>query len=66
MEAHIPLILEDGGNGLTPFFRQLLSSLYNELMHLDVRVENDDKQIEIVANRNKQANRLQTIPGIGQ
>ena len=39
VRKQIPLILEDAENALTPLFRELLNELYEELVHLDQRVE---------------------------
>ena len=61
----IPLILEDGENGLSDFFRGLLSELYDELKHLNNRVEGFDKKILQISQQDEDAKRLQTIPGIG-
>lgn len=61
----LPLLLEDADNGLSPLFRELLSDLYEERLHLDKRVNNYDKKIAHISQQNADAKRLQTIPGIG-
>ena len=61
----LPLILEDAENGLTMRFRGLLSALYDELIRLDERIGDFDRQIEQLAQADERARRLLTIPGIG-
>jgi transposase len=61
----LPLILEDAENGLSMFFRTLLSKLYEELRHFNERKEYYDEQVNLIAQKNEDAKRLQTIPGIG-
>ena len=46
VRKHLPLILEDAENGLTMRFRGLLSALYDELIRLDERIGDFDRQIE--------------------
>lgn len=62
---NIPLILEDAENGLSMFFRDLLIELYEELKHINERVNGFDQKIALISNENDDAKRLQTIPGIG-
>ncbi len=38
VRSRLPVILEDVENGLNPLFRELLSGLYEELVHLDKRI----------------------------
>jgi len=63
--TQLPLILEEADNGLSPLFRELLSDLYEELTHLDKRVNRYDKKIAYISQQDKDAKRLQTIPGVG-
>lgn len=63
--ARLPEILEDAGNGLSDWFREELSGLYEELGHLDRRIAHYDGKIEQMAGLDARARRLQTIPGIG-
>ena len=60
----IPLVLEDAENGLTVLFRQLLSELYDEMKHLDERVEKLEQKLEIIAVSSEACRLLLTIPGI--
>ena len=65
IRKNIPLILEDADNGLTLFFRGLLSGLYDEMVHLDERIKTLELQLKTVAGINQDCQRLLTIPGIG-
>lgn len=64
VNEQLPYILEDGENGLSDLFREELHGLYQELRHLDQRVAHYDQQIDSIAENDKQAQRLMTIPGV--
>jgi len=61
----LPMLLEDGENGLSFYFRALLQGLQQDLITLNDRVSDLDKKIKLLASSNTSANRLQQIPGIG-
>ncbi|MCK5814281.1 MAG: IS110 family transposase [Cocleimonas sp.] len=61
----IPILLEDAENRLTPLFREQLAELYDEMMHLDERVETMLKKLNVICSQNKDCQRLLTIPGVG-
>ena len=61
----IPLWLEDGENGLSAMFRQLLNDLWADLRELDERVWALDKQIELIARGHPVARRLLKLRGVG-
>ncbi len=61
----LPSLLEDAENGLTADFRVLLEGLRHDLVRLDERVDELDKNIKTLANNSPAAKRLQQIPGIG-
>ena len=65
LKKHIPSILEDGENGLSGMFREFLSDIYDELCHINDRIERIDNKIKQIGQQNESAKRLQTIPGIG-
>ena len=65
LKKNIPLILEDGENGLSGMFREFLSDIYDELCHVNDRIERIDNKIKQIGQQNESAKRLQTIPGIG-
>ncbi len=66
-----PAVAEILGNGgtadttLLPRFLDTLAELYEELVHMDGRVERYDRMIEAIAGQDEQARLLMTIPGIG-
>lgn len=61
----LPEILEDAENGLTIQLRRLLRGLEEDLIQLDGRVHEMDKEIQRQGMENKAAQQLQQIPGIG-
>jgi transposase len=65
LRAAIPHWLEDAENGLTDYFRSLLSGLWSDLVLLDDRVLKMDREIERLANRNEVTRRLQQLRGVG-
>lgn len=65
IRRQIPLVLEDAENGLTVLFRELLSELYEEMVHLDRRIEKLELKLEVIATNSKECQLLLTIPGVG-
>jgi len=65
VRKQIPRILEDGENGLSDLFRELLNELYEELVHLDERVATLEKKLQRISEQNEDCQRLLTIPGVG-
>jgi transposase len=65
LRKHLPLLLEDLENRLTPHLRTLLESLREDLGRLDKHIAKLDDCIELFARQNEDARRLQSIPGIG-
>jgi len=65
LRAAAPVWLEDAENGLTSRFRRLLSVLWDDLKTLDQRVAELDHEINIVAQSNPIAKRLQQLRGVG-
>lgn len=61
----IPLILEDGDNELTVMFRELLSTLYDEMVHLDCRIKALEIELESLCAQSEDCQRLLSIPGVG-
>ncbi len=61
----IPLLLEDGDNGLSGFFRCLLSKSYEQLQALDDQVNFYDQELKRYNHNNDACRRLQSIPGYG-
>ncbi len=65
VRKEIPLILEDAENSLTSLFRELLSELYDEMVHLDERVSTLEGKLEMICRQNEDCQRLLSIPGVG-
>jgi len=61
----IPCWLEDADNGLTDHFRKLLHGLWGDLVALDDRMTELDKQIKKIADSNEVTQRLQQLRGVG-
>ena len=61
----IPAMLEDGENELTAMFRELLSDLYDEMVHLDTRIKTLENKLKALCSQNEDCQRLLTIPGVG-
>ena len=65
IRKEIPMILEDAENELSFLFRELLSGLYDEMVHMDNRVSIIERKLETICNQNEDCQRLLSIPGIG-
>jgi transposase len=65
LRVAIPAWLEDAENGLTDRFRGLLSGLWDDLRNLDRRVAELDHEINMIAQSDPVAKRLQQLRGVG-
>ena len=65
IRKEIPMILEDAENELSFLFRELLSGLYDEMVHMDNRVKIIERKLETICNQNEDCQRLLSIPGVG-
>lgn len=65
LRKQLPLILEDASNGLSDLFREMLNELYEEIVHLDARVDVLEKKLKRMSEQNEDCRLLQTIPGVG-
>jgi transposase len=61
----LPHWLEDESNGLTARFRSLLRGLKDELVALDARIAELDREIERIAQSEPAAKRLMQLRGVG-
>ena len=61
----LPAILEDGENLLSVIFREQLSGLYDEMVHLDERIGALELSLKTISEQNEDGKRLLTIPGVG-
>ena len=65
LRAAIPRWMKDWENGLSERFRRLLGGLWKDLLAIDERVEELDREIEQIARQDPVAVRLQQLRGIG-
>jgi len=65
LRAAIPAWLEDAENGLSGRFRRLLDGLWHDLMALDQRMTELDREIAMIAKADPMAKRLQQLRGVG-
>jgi transposase len=61
----LPRIVEDGENGLPGIMRELLHSLYEELVALDERLRALTHHVEEHGKTDERVQRIQQLPGIG-
>jgi len=61
----IPEWLEEAENDLTIYFRSLLHGLWDDLLTLEDRLKELDKEIDKLARSNEVAKRLQQLRGVG-
>jgi transposase len=61
----IPCWLEDADNGLSARFRHLLDGLWHDLILLDERVDELEREIAVMAKTDPDAVRLQQLRGVG-
>ena len=65
LRRQIPVWLEDGENGLSDFFRRLLSQSYQQLQRLDEQIDVYAQELQRHSRQNEACQRLQSIPGYG-
>lgn len=61
----LPMVVEDAGNDLTGFGRELFGSLYEELTELEEKIEAADRQIQLAFQANEDCQRIGAVEGIG-
>lgn len=59
------MILADTNNELSFIFQELLGELYDEMVHLDRRIQSLEIKLEALCHHNEACQRLLTIPGVG-
>lgn len=62
---HLPSILEDADNNLSPIAREAFAQLYDEFISLDSRINKMNKRVKIVSESNERCKQLMSVPGIG-
>jgi len=65
LRRRLPELQAEPDNGLSPFFRQLLGEVYQQLCELDARIERYTRELNRLAQIDDACRRLQTIPGFG-
>ena len=65
LRRHIPSLLEDADQNLTPRMRNLLAHLWEEWKQLESDVESISSEIGTIADQDAACQRLRKIPGIG-
>ncbi len=65
LRKHMPAILEDAEQNLTPRMRDLVAQVWQEWKQLEVDIETISEQIERISNEDEACKRLRQIPGIG-
>ena len=61
----VPELLEDGENGLSELFRELLAQLYAQVRALDEQVAAYDRRLAQLARADETCQRLVELPGFG-
>src|SRR5512132_581126 len=65
LRKHMPAILEDAEQNLTPRMRDLLAQIWQEWKQLELDIESLTEQIERISNEDEACKRLRQVPGIG-
>jgi transposase len=65
LRSHMPAILEDADQNLTPRLRNLLDHLWQEWKQLQADIDVVSEQIEAIAGEDTACQRLRQIPGVG-
>ena len=65
LRRRLPELLEDGENGLSDLFRQLLARGYQQLQELDEHIDFYTRELVHQSQQDDACQRLQTIPGFG-
>jgi transposase len=65
LRRELPLILEDGENQLSGFFREMLGEMAERLKLLDQRIRQYDFKVERIFSQDQRCQRLVRVPGVG-
>ncbi len=65
VRKHLPLILEDAENDLTPLSREVFAEHYEKLTALDEEVKRQDQRISRLCNNDALSRRFLDVPGVG-
>jgi len=64
-QKEIPFILEDAENGLPDLARKMIDYLWQRIKQANEEILSYDRELSRLARRDKVAQRLMTIPGVG-
>jgi transposase len=65
LRKHMPAILEDADQNLTPRMRNLLAQIWQEWKQLELDIESISDEIERISTEDEACQRLRQIPGVG-
>jgi transposase len=65
LRRHMPAMLEDAGENLTPRMRNLLAHLWQEWKSLNSEIDRISDEIDAIACQDAACQRLRQIPGVG-
>jgi transposase len=63
--GHLPTILADAEDSLSPRLFRLISSIAKQWQELELRIKEADKEISAIACADDACQRLQSVPGVG-
>jgi transposase len=63
--GHLPTILADAEDSLSPRLFRLMSSIAEQWRELELRIKEADKEISAIACADDSCQRLQSVPGVG-
>jgi transposase len=65
LRKHLPLLIGDDTNNLSPLMRHNLSSLYESLCFFDKQIAGQEAMLKAIVRENETCQRLLKVPGIG-
>ena len=65
LRKHLPLLIGDDENNLSPLMRHNLASLYESLHFFDQQIAGQEAMLKAIVRENEACQRLLKVPGIG-
>ncbi len=65
IRKHLPLILEDADNNLSPCSREIFAEQYEQLIALDKELKRQDRRMSQLCNNDALSQRFLQVPGVG-
>ncbi|MGY5744548.1 IS110 family RNA-guided transposase, partial [Vibrio cincinnatiensis] len=65
LRSHLPLALEDAENALSPVMRNLLQTLYCDLVSLSEEIDEVTQSVTMLSQQNPKYEAIRNIPGFG-